>query len=530
MICRSGQPVLLNWLIEVFLKDSHPTTPFILIFTAVVAFTIALSSCSFRSTERVPRPVETLKDLKTGAIDPVREDGETGLSLLKSVAELSEKRIRPATTVTGKKFLTLEDCRAIALSNNIDLRVAQFQELAKRSIEYSAKTKLLPNFLVSSELAGRDNIAYTYSDQGGNQGPPPGFIPGGEVSNWAVGHERSTFRFVMETNWSPTDAALAYYLSRSSVNERLRAHYQRVRVAQKVLGVVEASYYRLLSLQWALPKAEGLLGLRRQLMRDAEVLFEKGLVNIEDYHRHRRNLAKASNLLEKLINDIQRQRNLLGSALAISPDTCVDGFFVVGELCPPIPVCASEQEMLAIRNRPEAIQSGLNHMNSVNDYKRTLVKYLPRLNAYWRQTYDKDKYQYNKDWRDVGGQIQFDFVQWVSNINESRAAKSLVASTETEIGNVAVGIASQVRNASLTYLDSVAELKRTKDSLDSVRKLAQIVEQRFIKKSTDKITLDEARADTLSDDIEKLRAEGEVSATLAELKSATGINYNEPAP
>ena len=186
--------------------------------------------------------------------------------------------------------------------------------------------------------------------------------------------------------------------------------------------------------------------------------------------------------------------------------------------------------MVAIRNRPEAIQSGLNHMNSVNDYKRTLVKYLPRLNAYWRQTYDKDKYQYNKDWRDVGGQIQFDFVQWVSNLNESRAARSLVASTETEIGNVAVGIASQVRNAALTYMDSTAELERTNESLDSGRKLTRIIETRFTKKSIDKISVDEARADTLNDEIERLRAMGEVSATLAELKSATGVNYNEPTP
>ena len=512
------------------MKNYHPTPSLVFIIVLLLAFCLGLSSCRFHFTEQIEKPVETLRDIKTGAIDPVREGGETGLSLMKSVAELADKRIRPATTVTGKKFLTLEDCRAIALSNNLDLRVAHFQELAKRSIEYSSKTKLLPNFLVSSELSGRDNIPYTYSDQGGNQGPPPGFVPGGEVSNWAVGHERSTFRFVMETNWSPTDAALAYYLSRSSVNERLRAHYQRVRVAQKVLGVVEASYYRLLSLQEAVPKAQRLLSLRRSLMRDAEVLFEKGLVNVEDYHRQRRNLAKAGNLQEKLLNDIKRQRNLLGTALAISPDTCVDGFVVIGELCPPITICESEQEMVAIRNRPEAIQSGLNHMNSVNDYKRTLVKYLPRLNAYWRQTYDKDKYQYNKDWRDVGGQIQFDFVQWVSNLNESRAARSLVASTETEIGNVAVGIASQVRNAALTYMDSTAELERTNESLDSGRKLTRIIETRFTKKSIDKISVDEARADTLNDEIERLRAMGEVSATLAELKSATGVNYNEPTP
>ncbi len=512
------------------MKNRSFHTPRYSIFLTMVAFSALLVSCQSHLGERVRSPFPSLKAIKDGVVDPIRQGNEANISLMKSAAALADKRIRPATTVIAKKQLTLADCRALALANNLDLRTAQFQELAKRSIEYSSKTKLLPNFLVSTELAERDNIAYTYSDQGGNQGLPPGFGGAGQVSNWAVGHERSTFRLLMETNWSPTDAALAFYLSRSSINERLRSHYQRVRVAQKVLGVVESSYFRLLSLQDALPKAERLVELRDRLIQDGEKLFERHLINVEDYHRHRRNLSKARNLKEKLINDIHRQRNLLASALALSPDTCVGGFSVIGALATPIPVCASELEMVAIQNRPEAIQSGLNHLNSVNDYKRTLVKYLPRLNVYWRQTHDKDKYLYNKDWKDVGGQMQFDFVQWVANLNESNAARALVASSETEIGNVVIGIASQVRTAALAYLDAVAELRRTQDSLDSSFRVSRIVEQRHTKNATDKISVDEARADTTNDEIEKMRALGEVNATLAELNSATGVSYNEPAP
>jgi outer membrane protein TolC len=60
--------------------------------------------------------------------------------------------------------------------------------------------------------------------------------------------------------------------------------------------------------------------------------------------------------------------------------------------------------------------------------------------------------------------------------------------------------------------------------------VSRIVEQRHTKNATDKISVDEARADTTNDEIEKMRALGEVNATLAELNSATGVNYNEPAP
>jgi outer membrane protein TolC len=126
--------------------------------------------------------------------------------------------------------------------------------------------------------------------------------------------------------------------------------------------------------------------------------------------------------------------------------------------------------------------------------------------------------------------MQFDFVQWVSNLNESNAARALVASSETEIGNVAIGIASQVRNAAMAYFDAVAELKRTQDSLQSGKRVLRIVEQRLTNNAADKISVDETRADNLNDEIEYLRSLGEVNATCAELNSATGINYNEPAP
>ena len=127
---------------------------------AIVLLSFMLVSCQSFLADRVKTPVPSLRALKDGAVDPVRKGGEEGISLFKSVRAMVDKRVRPSTTVTGKKQLTLHDCRSLALANNLDLRVAQFQELAKRSIEYSAKTKMLPNFLVSTELAERDNIPY----------------------------------------------------------------------------------------------------------------------------------------------------------------------------------------------------------------------------------------------------------------------------------------------------------------------------------------------------------------------------------
>ena len=187
---------------------------------------------------------------------PIPETDHVSFSQGVSSGALKEYRIRPATTVTGKREMTLEDCKAMALANSLDIQKVRSEETAQAAMEYSNRTKVLPHFLFSAELSSRDNEAYSYSEVLGQMGvtPQPG-TTGTGVNQFSTGRERQTWRYTMESRWTPTDAALAYYLSRSSRNDKRKQHYLRVRVAQRLIGVVEASYYRLLTLQKVIPSA-----------------------------------------------------------------------------------------------------------------------------------------------------------------------------------------------------------------------------------------------------------------------------------
>ena len=115
---------------------------------------------------------------------------------------------------------------------------------------------MLPHVILSGELSERDNYNYSFSELLGQEGLQPdlpdALLGGGAgtgVNNYSTGRERSTWRYVLETRWSPTDAALAYYLTRSSRNDKRKQHYIRIRIAQRLIGVVDSSFHRLLSLQ-----------------------------------------------------------------------------------------------------------------------------------------------------------------------------------------------------------------------------------------------------------------------------------------
>ncbi|MFH1113756.1 MAG: TolC family protein [Pseudomonadota bacterium] len=503
----------------------------------VCATLVLLNSCSpsllsfHRPADAMSGLARAVLDTKTYLKDPFAGTDPVALSQGEAVAAVVNSRIRPATSVTGKRILTLPECRSIALATSLEIQQARIETLTQQAIEESNRTKMLPKLIFSAELSDRDNPPFSYSEVLGREGeiPDPG-SPGSGVNQFSTGRERTTWRYVLETRWSPTDAALAYYLTKSSRNDKTKQHYVRIRTAQKLLEVVDSSYFRLLSLQRCIPMAENLVRMRKDLSGKSERLFEKQLIPVENYHGANRKLLRAQRVLERLTNEAEQQRNLLASAMNVSPETCTDGGFVVaGDMAPPCysePIC--NMEMAAVKNRPEAYRAGLEHLKSVNDLKRTLVKYFPKVSVFWRYTRDKDKHLYNRDWKDVGGLVYFDLIEWGSNRSESEATELIVSKTHREIGAVAMGITRQVRTAALRYFDGLDEIRYAEKALKASRKVLGIQRGRVSVDGQDKLALLEAEGDVLQEDLEKVRSIGEANGLLAELKSAMGTNYNEP--
>ncbi|MBM4327696.1 MAG: TolC family protein [Deltaproteobacteria bacterium] len=468
---------------------------------------------------------------QSALLSPFRSVDHVDFAPVNASRMLAESRSRPVTAALGKRSLTLEDCRQMALTNNLEVQVARWDELTREAVRWSSRARMLPHLSFTGDLSQRDNPLYSYSDVLGQEGLQPS-ADGTGVTSYSTGHERTTWRYVFETRWSPVDAALAYYVSKSASNDRLKAHYQKVRVAQKLIGAVDGAYFRLLSLQQSLSYAKRLAGMRAQIAASMQRLQNKSIIRVEDYERAEERAVEARRVLGKVRNETERQRNILASAMGLSPEYCVDGGFCVeGKMSSPCfgaPLC--DLELIAVKHRPEAFQAGLDHLTSVNDIKRTIVRYLPKVEGFWRYTRDKDKFLYNKDWKDIGVLVHFDLLDWLINRNDSRAARSAATKTYKELGAVALGIASQVRVAALTYNDSLEECQTREAALAGSQKVLKMAQIRVAGDDLSQLQFEEAEANLLMQKIQRIRALGEANAACAELQSVLGTNYKEPAP
>jgi hypothetical protein len=482
---------------------------------------------------QAPNVGDAIGKVKSHIVDPVPKTNHIQLTQVAAEEAVVNRRLKPASVAAGKRVLSLQDCRSLALTNSIEIEQAFIEEFTQNALKQSNVGKMMPHFAFNGELSNRDNDAYSYSEVLGQEGsiPSPG-TSGTGVNQYAVGRERPTWRYSLEARWSPTEAALAYYLAGSSNNDKLKQFYIRVRTAQRLVGAIDAAFARLLCLQHVTPMSERLLGLRQKVSGNLEDLLKRRLANPEDYHKARQKLIRSQRLFSAILNESEQQRNILASAMHLSPDSCIDGgFFLVGEIAVPnFRECVTDLEMTAIKNRPEAYKAGLDHINSVNDLKRTIVKYFPKVTTFWRYTRDRDKHLYNRDWKEIGGLVYFDLLDFWVNVWESKASRAITAKTYKEIGAVALGITSQVRTSAFKYYDGMDQLRASQESLNSSRMLLRIQREKEASEALQKLLLIESEADVLSEEIEVFRAIGEANAMLAELQSTTGVNYNEKCP
>jgi outer membrane protein TolC len=411
--------------------------------------------------------------------------------------------------------MTLQECRQLTLTNNPDLQVEIWEQIARKSFADASALKVFPHAGLAAELSNRENLRYGYE----------------EAADFALSAplKRATWRYYGELRWSPTDALQAYYLSRNECNDTLRANYQRLRAAQKLVGTVDAAYYRLLSLQECLPLAERLSVLRASVARQAKELRQDRLADLEDYLRTEEKSSAARFRLTRIRTELERQKIILAGLMALPPQSHPRGnLAVTGQLdAPNFTGNTAELELQALKNRPEAQMEGLNSVNSINDLKRTAVKYFPKASAFYRYGKDNGYKMPDKDISEFGALLYLDLLDWLTNYREAGGVKARTVKAEQRMGAVALAISSEVRISALRCLESQEELQTINATIERATKHLRVARGKAKVGVLETVAVDDAQGNLIQEEIDQIRAVGEANARQCELSCAMGTNYTE---
>jgi outer membrane protein TolC len=446
---------------------------------------------------------------------------------------LSLYRARPLAVANhGRTDLTVHDCIRLALENSLDVQTAIWEEQVRDKQAKSMLVRTLPRINGSYAVGQRDRQSFSRSDVINQEGAfevlGPG--PGTGVTNFSTGRERISRAWQAQVEWSPMDALMARYLADVKFNESAHASYQRVRVAQQLIGTINAAFYRLLALKEALPKAQALESHRKNIVRDLGNLADRQLIESQEYLNAKSLLAEAKNQVAEIQLNIGRQREILAVAMNVSPDSA---FCAIGSITPLPNFCLTPTtlEAAALVNRPEAYQADLTHLSSISDHKRLLVKFFPRAEGFIGYFRDENKYLLNKNWIDGGLRVTFDLMEFTATLLERDSAQDKVFKTERERAVISLGILSQVRMKTLEALKTFEKYKKFNDLESQGRealRIARSVEEVKDRRAPQQLVLinrEKALCNLLQSENDRILAAGEAHASMADLDASVGTNY-----
>jgi outer membrane protein TolC len=269
---------------------------------------------------------------------------------------------------------------------------------------------------------------------------------------------------------------------------------------------------------------------RSHIVADLSSLGDRSLVENEQLLFAKGQLTLAKRQLADLQLDIERLREILLTAMHVSP---CSQFRPVGCLNPLPPCCLDvcKLEAAALVNRPETYQADLTVESSVEENKAAIVRLFPRAEGFLGYYRDENSFQLLKNWTDGGMRLTFDLMDFASNLLEKQAAKGKILKSDRERAVLSMAVMTQVRLKTIDAHKAFEEAKKTDELRNQAGEALRVASEqekaneRQAPRRIMRIDREKAVCDLLQAEASQIKAAGDVHAALAEVDAAVGSNY-----
>jgi outer membrane protein TolC len=204
--------------------------------------------------------------------------------------------------------------------------------------------------------------------------------------------------------------------------------------------------------------------VNKALVRAREV-EKQGLMPKAQVLAYQRALLDAMNLLTLRRQDLELARAELAGLMSIPPGTAYKLADIPEMPLPAVPSNVEELEHIALEKRPEIMEEWYRKRVTENDIKAAKVLLWPNLGINAGYSYDSNKYNYNKDWIDVGFNVSWNLMKLTQLPALNRALEDQNKTDDMRRMALAMAVLTQVRVGTQRYGLSLAELNFAEESL-----------------------------------------------------------------
>ncbi len=354
--------------------------------------------------------------------------------------------------------IDLYEAMARALKYNLDHRV----EIAEQSLRLReldlAHFSLLPNAVVNSGYAARDNdnAASSYNLTTNTQ-------------NFAdsTSQERKISVADIGFTWNMLDFGLSLVRARQSADKVLVQEEMRRKVMHRIVEDVRSAYWRTISAERLMQRLGKLEGETRSALQETRALYKSKQTSPITALTYERELVE----IKVKIGEIQRELNTAKAQLAalmnIAPGT---PFKLAAEARKDgkLELQADLKDMMstAIYNRPELRE--LQYRVRINEHEAdaALLELLPGLQMYAGTNYDSNEFLLHNEWVNWGAKASWNLIKVFNYPARRKVVERQEDLLKTRGLALTMAVMTQVHVSRVRFLHSKKELATSVEFLD----------------------------------------------------------------
>ncbi len=433
-----------------------------------------------------------------------------------------EEQVLKCPSNNGVIF-TLEEIIEIALQNNLEIKIKEWECAIQKEAASGAMLEMLPELLANGEYSNRNNTPGASSES---------LDPGVPPAPPSVSSQRRTGRANLTLTWNLLDFGISYYRARQEANRIFIQHFEYEKLKQKIILEVTRNYWNAVVALASIDRTETFINE----LTEQSTLLENA---VNHSYIANTNLLETQNQLYEHAAKVQRYKRELH--VALGELSCLMGCAVQEEIqiavdySRPLSVMLPDVEVLertALVNRPDLFSYDMQEAIDLDEVKVSILQYMPGISLFSGEYYDANKYLIKNSWFVIGTKAIWDLFSIPAGMSRTKQAKKRIGLTRENRLAMALAAITQVHIAHWIYYDSLEEyllLRKLQNVRTDLLKSAEL--KREVGKF-DLVDLHYFHSDQLDAEIFAWRAYGDLQYSLEQLNNAMGtpLRYKEGSP
>jgi len=364
----------------------------------------------------------------------------------KNVSEDLQK-LRPAEGLVFDQPLTLDEVLEIGLSNNLELRMADFEQQISDDTAVAAKLSMLPNLDVSASSVDRTNLPASDAFN----------VDTGLVERQStVAELKHTEKANLTLTWNVLDFMMSYTRSKQADMERQATRLRRQRQAQNLALDLTDNYWKAAIAEDALDhvrRVEQELDQQKKQLKEESDSSDANLFALKEAELR---LLELELSIRQLQANLSKARldlaNLMGLNQSVKFSLArMDIQPIIADLPRPEELDIFQLEAYALKHRPELYEQDLKvHVQREEAYN-ALLRMFPGFGLFAGRHYDGNTLLRANYWGSVGANLSMDLFALPSRYMQMQGEEKAVELLKVQRLMMTAGVITQTHVALLDY-------------------------------------------------------------------------------